>query len=72
MPSPGLAILGLDTSKMTDEEVADAVRLLTEELNSRKNRIKGRNWLDTQLKTSALETRSWTRSHRERMLRCFN
>lgn len=65
--NPGLAVFGLDTSRMADEEVADVIRLLTSELNRRKNQIVGRNWLDTQLKASALEVRSWTAQRKQNM-----
>lgn len=57
----------IDTTRMTDEELADVISELKVELAKRKNKIEGANWLDRQLKINALEVRSWSPQERRNM-----
>lgn len=57
----------LDTSKMTDGELADLIHQLNNELELRCRKIVGKNWLDKQLQSAKLTVRSWSTQHQQNM-----
>lgn len=56
----------LDTSKMTDGELADLLHELNDELDARLRKIAG-NWLNRQLDIAQLKIRSYGSQHQKNM-----
>jgi hypothetical protein len=56
----------VDTTKMTDGELADLIHELSDELEQRCRKIEG-SWLKSQMDAAALSIRSWSTQHRRNM-----
>ena len=54
---------------MTEEELADEIHRLSDELHKRSyNVIEGESWLNRQLRIASLEVRSWP-SHKQQAMK---
>lgn len=63
-----IQLFNIDTTRMTDEELADVIHELNNELN-RRCRIQrpGENWLKHQLRIASLSVRSWSTQDQKNM-----
>lgn len=57
----------VDTSKMTNGELADLIHELNNELGERCRKINTGNWLKDQLERASLSVRSWSTQHQKNM-----
>lgn len=58
--------LWLDTSRMSDGELADLIHELNNELERRCQKLTG-SWLNRQLDAASLSVRSWSTQHQKNM-----
>lgn len=62
-------LLWMDLTKITDEELADLIHELQDELEIRLRKYNG---LKGQCEAASLQVRSWSTTHRQNMREYFN